>query len=929
MAVYLRLPQAPRDVSASRAANGAHRCGASANGAQGRCSCGLAASGLGYLNLTMAHPRALGHSGKCSPPAAPDSAVALVSGLGQRAAPDLRRRPACRRPLRPSRAAGAAPAPGASPRRLHLGFSALGGTALGGTRRGWGRASHTLPGLGDPASAPGLEGGACVFTRTSREGRTLRRARGGAVPTWDPRAPGARLGQAAPLPPFRDLSSASEPPTRTAGPTRTPSTLAHADAAFRVPDPAEVSSGHWGRITLEDNGRPAEASRVTRPGGNVVLNLWLESPSLQIGDHLRPQVSRTCPSLLASPQATSLSLHGDHLPGPLALPAFQVDIGFLSGPQRFTLVWTHHKPSTHAEAAMGLCPAPTELQKMLSSRKGRVGRWEDRTGPRAGEAAGTSTTGVLASAGTPARAAYLSGCQQTSREGAAQGPAAPSPNFTPLTSNHPRPGAPPHHHCRHSATVHPRPGTPEQYSLSPPAVSPGKPLACRVQRAWGAAHLDPRQKRNYTTQNSRGWPKRKCRLCKESLSSPSGCTGTGGEAGERERGIPGEGGLESRAGGEEEAASARRRRCRCRRRLRAASPGGRRRAAVLRAPAALGGRLRADAGQPRARRGWGPGAPTPAPDAGRAKDTARGREGAPRERARGKVRGVRRAAAGHAERPAGQVSRRRRPGGGVHAKVPRQRRARPTRGDPGPLAAGEGDRSARRRGAGTPRPPASEDPGPAEGARADENGLGGGTAPPGGRGDLGGEGAPSAGCRAGGVSGDVTGGDYSLVRAVVGPPLTGRAVAAACGETAQSCAVGSAARAPRSRVAAPAPPARPPRSSAAGGDSDSGEGDAARPRGGVRPAPLPASACGRRPAAGERPEPGARLLGAAGLRLAPRAPGPRPVAQQRPRSERVRKAGQEVGSCGEGGAAARGPSLPYLCARRRWPPSSGDFSDSL
>ena len=43
----------------------------------------------------------------------------------------------------------------------------------------------------------------------------------------------------------------------------------------------------------------------------------------------------------------------------------------------------------------------------------------------------------------------------------------------------------------------------------------------------------------------------------------------------------------------------------------------------------------------------------------------------------------------HAERPEGQVSRLRCPGGGVRAKVPRQWRARRTRGDRGPLGAGE------------------------------------------------------------------------------------------------------------------------------------------------------------------------------------------------------------------------------------------------
>lgn len=58
-----------------------------------------------------------------------------------------------------------------------------------------------------------------------------------------------------------------------------------------------------------------------------------------------------------------------------------------------------------------------------------------------------------------------------------------------------------------------------------------------------------------------------------------------------------------------------------------------------------------------------------------------------------------------------------------------------------------------------------------------------------------------------GVSGDVTGGDYSLVRAVVRPPLTGRAEGGATsGETAQSCAVSSAARARRTRISAPSSP---------------------------------------------------------------------------------------------------------------------------
>lgn len=99
------------------------------------------------------------------------------------------------------------------------------------------------------------------------------------------------------------------------------------------------------------------------------------------------------------------------------------------------------------------------------------------------------------------------------------------------------------------------------------AVQPSSPCpeprkACPVQRAQAAAHLDPRQKPNYTTQNSRGEPKRKCRLCKGRLGSPRSCS-------ERARGAEGEritrgragcvrgARVESRAGGEEAAAPAR------------------------------------------------------------------------------------------------------------------------------------------------------------------------------------------------------------------------------------------------------------------------------------------------------------------------------------------------------------------------------------
>lgn len=137
------------------------------------------------------------------------------------------------------------------------------------------------------------------------------------------------------------------------------------------------------------------------------------------------------------------------------------------------------------------------------------------------------------------------------------------------------------------------------------------------------------------------------------------------------------------------------------------------------------------------------------------------------------------------------------PGGGERA-----RRA----GDPGPLGAGEGgDRGDRRGGAGALHPPGSGDPGPGRGARLIRPACGvilrpqgaGGTRPGKGcrRWRRGGGGSARAGkstrptaVPAGrpppnprrprgreSVSGVVTGGDYSLVRAVVQPPLTGRA----------------------------------------------------------------------------------------------------------------------------------------------------------
>lgn len=150
------------------------------------------------------------------------------------------------------------------------------------------------------------------------------------------------------------------------------------------------------------------------------------------------------------------------------------------------------------------------------------------------------------------------------------------------------------------------------------------------------------------------------------------------------------------------------------------------------------------------------------------------------------------------------MSRWRRPGGGVRGKVPRRRRTRPTHGDSGSLGAGKGLR-------GTEVPDAvglghctlrgSGDPCLRKGARPIGPACGGDTAPPVGRRDPTGEGAPAtkrwAQCQdrqvhaahcsdspstpspppapgSEGVSEDVTGGDYSLVRAVVWLPLTGR-----------------------------------------------------------------------------------------------------------------------------------------------------------
>lgn len=77
MAVYLWLPPGSKGTSVPAGqpieptSVGQHQW--SHRGGGRVHSCGLAASGLGYLNLPMAHSRALKDSGKCSPAAAPAS----------------------------------------------------------------------------------------------------------------------------------------------------------------------------------------------------------------------------------------------------------------------------------------------------------------------------------------------------------------------------------------------------------------------------------------------------------------------------------------------------------------------------------------------------------------------------------------------------------------------------------------------------------------------------------------------------------------------------------------------------------------------------------------------------------------------------------------------------------------------------------------
>lgn len=149
-------------------------------------------------------------------------------------------------------------------------------------------------------------------------------------------------------------------------------------------------------------------------------------------------------------------------------------------------------------------------------------------------------------------------------------------------------------------------------------------------------------------------------------------------------------------------------------------------------------------------------------------------------------------------------------------------------------------------------------------------------------------------CPGGGVSGDVTGRDYSLVSAVVRPPLTGRAGAgggdAASGETAQPAHTRRRPRTPPQQSWAQLyalslpPPCRffsrtAPEHRAAGGDSDLGEGHAARPRGGVRPAPASGTSAARTETA--LPPIGRHRAGAGAGRRVQKAAGRKPVLRRR------------------------------------------------
>lgn len=99
MAVYLRLPPGSEGTSVPAGQpiepTDAGQRQWSHWGGRRVHSCGLAASGLGYLNLPMAHSPGLGDSGKCSPPAALASAGPRARGpdVGSGATPVFTRFP--------------------------------------------------------------------------------------------------------------------------------------------------------------------------------------------------------------------------------------------------------------------------------------------------------------------------------------------------------------------------------------------------------------------------------------------------------------------------------------------------------------------------------------------------------------------------------------------------------------------------------------------------------------------------------------------------------------------------------------------------------------------------------------------------------------------------------------------------------------------
>lgn len=183
----------------------------------------------------------------------------------------------------------------------------------------------------------------------------------------------------------------------------------------------------------------------------------------------------------------------------------------------------------------------------------------------------------------PNRPDHLSGCQEAQYGGSNTGTL--SPNFS-ATPTFPALEPP-------TATARPRSGISGQCDPSPSVLSPRKYTS---SKGTGSSPPGP-DKPNYTTHSSPGLPKRKCRSCKERLSSPSSCRE--GQRGEGERITRGRAGgvqgarVESWAGGEEEAAPASAAACG------PASPRGRRTcggSCVRCAPAGCCGRTRGQAG---------------------------------------------------------------------------------------------------------------------------------------------------------------------------------------------------------------------------------------------------------------------------------------------------------------------------------------------